>query len=69
MAAPAHAMALKDDAPGWADLKSGIWFKCNCGRIGHISDLLFVNEQTKMWCPECKQDNWGWTNNGIASQA
>lgn len=68
MIAPNHAVALKEDNPHWADLESGIWFRCNCGRIGHISELLFVNEQTQMWCPKCRQDEWRWANNGVASQ-
>lgn len=61
--APNHAVALKEDSPGWAELDSGIWFQCACGRIGHISDLLYVDEDTTMmWCPQCKEDNWRWTD-------
>ena len=59
--APEHAAPLKEDSPGWAQLDSGIWFKCKCGRIGHISDLLYVDDETMMWCPRCKEDNWDWT--------
>ena len=59
--APDHAMPLTKDAPGWAKLDAGIWFKCTCGRIGHISDLLYADNTTTMWCPHCKEDNWDWT--------
>jgi hypothetical protein len=69
MSAPANARPLKEDAPGWADLKAGAWFKCACGRIGHISELLFVNNETTMWCPQCEKDDWNWANNGIAKTA
>lgn len=67
--APENARPLKEDSPGWADLKAGAWFKCACGRIGHISELLFVNSETTMWCPQCRQDNWSWANNGIVKAA
>jgi len=60
--APEEALPLKEDSPGWAELDSGIWFSCACGRIGHISELLFVNEETTMWCPMCREDDWNWTN-------
>ena len=69
LSAPKNARPLKEDSPGWANLKKGIWFKCDCGRVGHISDLLCVNDETTMWCPKCKQDHWNWIRNGIAKKA
>jgi len=62
--APKHALPLSESKPEWSKLKAGIWFKCSCGRIGHISHLLFVDEETTMWCPNCGTDNWSWTKNG-----
>ena len=64
MSAPEHAIALSESEPGWEQLEGGIWFVCHCGRIGHISELLFVRESTQMWCPKCKEDDWRWANNG-----
>lgn len=60
--APDNARPLIEDAPGWADLDPGIWFQCACGRIGHISELLFTSNTTQMWCPLCQKDEWRWTN-------
>jgi len=69
MSAPAAARPLKDEAIGYSKLKAGAWFKCACGRIGHISELLSTKDTTKMWCPQCREDDWSWANNGIAKTA
>ena len=67
--APAHAQSLREESEGYSELKAGAWFKCNCGRIGHISELLSTKDTTQMWCPMCRKDNWNWTNNGVAQTA
>lgn len=69
MSAPEHARPLTEEAPGWANLEAGIWFVCGCGRIGHISELLFTENRTKMWCPRCKEDDWSWANNDTVEKA
>jgi hypothetical protein len=66
--APASARSLREDSPGWANLKAGAWFRCDCGRIGHISELLYVDNETTLWCPQCKEDDWNWAQNGVVKK-
>jgi len=66
---PSHARPLSEEASGYQDLEKGIWFRCHCGRIGHISELLATNDSTQMWCPQCRQDDWSWANNGVTKTA
>ncbi len=69
MSAPANARPLREEADGYNELQAGAWFKCTCGRIGHISELLANKDTTQMWCPKCTEDHWSWANNGITETA
>jgi len=69
MTAPSHARSLKEEAEGYSELQAGAWFKCACGRIGHISELLGTKDSTQMWCPQCRKDEWRWAKNGITQTA
>ena len=60
--APTTAKPLGEENSDYGDLEKGIWFVCSCGRIGHIKELLCVDEgdSTEMWCPKCKTVDWKW---------
>ena len=42
--APTTAKPLGEENSDYGDLEKGIWFVCSCGRIGHIKELLCVDE-------------------------
>ena len=59
MPAPDHAKTLLSVNNTWQESK--LKYKCtNCGHRGHVSELLCVEEEKTLWCPECLTANTEW---------
>ncbi len=64
MSAPDNAITLREDVkfnPIEGDeslLETSV--KCVCGFKGNAGDLLCTQEETTMWCPQCKTSAWQW---------
>jgi len=58
MSAPDNAISLAEENPNWK--KRHLKFKCSCGYIGHMSELLCVDDDETRWCPICRTSGWVW---------
>ncbi len=68
MSAPDNAKPL--GYAGWLDadnkpltkeqVKADPMFRvrCSCGWKGHVGQLLAVDEEDTMWCPQCQSIGW-----------
>lgn len=67
MSAPANAYPIgkpardSGDPKEIAKLKELPNFKCGgCGHVGRGEDLLGVDDENTLWCPQCRGATWYW---------
>ncbi len=58
MSASDKAITLAEDNPNW---KTCHWaFTCECGCKGEAWELLVEEDNTTMYCPQCRNAGWIW---------
>jgi hypothetical protein len=59
MGAPKEAITLKEENPKWAKKNVDAKIKCRgCGYKGWRSELLCVEDEDTLWCPQCRSIAW-----------
>lgn len=60
MGAPEHAISLAEENPDWAKGSSKkTRVTCQgCGWKGKMYQLLCIDEETTLWCPQCGTAAW-----------
>ena len=56
MAAPEHAVPLREENPEWGGAEERV--ECSCGFTGPMDALLCVDESIALWCPQCRGAGW-----------
>jgi len=71
MSAPEHAKPV--GTGGWRNADDSLLSKeeveadpafqviCQCGWKGHVGQLLGVDEEDTLWCPQCRTIGWEYT--------
>ena len=58
MSAGDKAITLAEENPNWKECD---WrFTCDCGYQGIAPELLVEEDDTTLWCPQCRTTGWIW---------